>query len=166
MSSYNSGAACEAAKEGIPAVAFSAVSNDQVSYTTLTSKPNSSATKAALTYSTLTTALTKALTSPASRPILPPNVILNVNYPSTSRCTNPSQFKFVLTRLTSSSSAKDVQTGCSKSQQLPVESTVLNSSGCYVSVTVMDATTKKDVDATTQAFVLNRLGNFLTCYSS
>jgi len=58
----------------------------------------------------------------------------------------------------------DVQT-CG-STRLPVETTVVNTRGCFVSVTVIDAATKKDVNATTQAFVLNRLGSFFLCFTS
>ncbi|KAH8101299.1 sure-like protein [Cristinia sonorae] len=160
----SSGAACESALEGIPSTAFSATSNSQVSFTTLTTSPNSAATLAALLYAQLTTTFTKALVSPASRPILPPNITLNVNFPSTSGCSNASQFKFVLTRLISDSSATDVQT-CDTTH-LPVETTVVHSSGCFVSVSVIDARTKKDVDASTQAFVLNRIGGLLSCFTS
>lgn len=35
--------------------------------------------------------------------------------------------------------------------------------GCHATVSVMDANTKVDVDASTQQFVLNRLEFFLSC---
>lgn len=159
-----SGAACEAALEGIPSTAFSATSNSQVSFTTLTSNPTSTATLAALLYAQLTTSFTQTLLSSTSRPILPANITLNVNFPSTSGCSSTSQFKFVLTRLVSDSSATDVET-CG-STHLPMETTVVHSSGCFASVSVIDARTKKDVDASTQAFVLNRLGSFLSCFTN
>lgn len=159
-----SGAACEAALEGIPSIAFSGTSTSQVSFTTLTTSPTSTATLAALVYAQLTTTLTEALVSPASRPILPPNITLNVNFPSTSGCSGASDFKFVLTRLVSDSSATDVQT-CGTTH-LPVETTVARSSGCFVSISVIDASTKKDVSASTQASVLNRIGSSLSCFTS
>ncbi|TCD60669.1 hypothetical protein EIP91_009716 [Steccherinum ochraceum] len=160
------GAACEAALEGIPSTAFSATSNSQVSFTTLTTNPTSTSTLAALLYAQLTTQFTQALVSPASRPILPADITLNVNFPSTSGCSSASQFKFVLTRLISNSSATDVQT-CGTTH-LPVETktTVVHSSGCFASVSVIDARTKKDVSAQTQAVVLNRLGSFLSCFTT
>ncbi|CAK5277791.1 unnamed protein product [Mycena citricolor] len=53
--SSTSGAATEAAKEGIPAAAFSAATGDQISFTTLTTSPNSTDSRAAIVYSQLTT---------------------------------------------------------------------------------------------------------------
>ena len=53
--------------------------------------------------------------------------------------------------------------------RLPTESSVVDTTtggGCFVSVSVMNATTKADVDADTQAFVLNRLLGLLTCLPS
>ncbi|KAI0789202.1 sure-like protein [Abortiporus biennis] len=162
------GAACEAAIEGIPSVAFSGASTSQVSYTTLQSSPNSAATKAALLYSQLTVGFVEALIAPSARPILPSGITVNVNFPSTSLsgCTNIANYEFVFSRLTSDASATDVVT-CNNGGHLPTENSVIAKSGsgskCFVSVTVIDATTKKDVSATTQAAVLNRLGSFLSC---
>lgn len=158
------GAACEAAIEGIPSVAFSGDSTSQVSYTTLTSSPTSSATIAALTYSQVTVKFVQALLAPAARPILPSGITLNVNFPSTSGsgCTNAANYKFILTRLTASS-GNDVST-CGTTR-LPQESTVVASrSGCFVSVSVINASTKKDVSAATQQVVLSRLGSSLSCF--
>ncbi|KAI0370897.1 sure-like protein [Pilatotrama ljubarskyi] len=166
------GAACEAAKEGIPSVAFSASSVSQVSYTTLTSTPTSPATLSAFIYATLTTTLTEALLSPAARPILPPGITLNVNYGSTTfsssgapsgDCTSASDFRWVFTRILPSSSATDVET-CG-STKLPDEGTVVRA-GCFASVSVMNASTKADVDAAMQAAVLTRLepSGLLTCF--
>ena len=159
---HGRGAACEAAREGIPSVAFSGSSTKQVSFTTLTSSPNDAATRAALIYSQLTTILTEALLASSARPILPPNVTVNVNYPSTSNCPSASSFKFVLTRLTSNTRATDVTT-CG-TNHLPVESTAINQ-GCIVTVSVMNAVSKGDVDATTQGQVLNRISSILSCLS-
>ena len=157
-----SGAACEAAREGIPSVAFSGSSTKQVSFTTLTSSPNDAATRAALTYAQLTTTFTKALLASSARPILPTNVTVNVNFPSTSNCPSASNFKFVFTRLVSNSRATDVTT-CG-TNHLPVESTAINQ-GCIVTVSVMNAVSKSDVDATTQSQVLNRISSILSCLS-
>jgi 5'-nucleotidase len=158
-----SGAACEAAKEGIPSIATSASgsSTSQISYTTLTSSPTSSLTKSALTYATLGTTITQKLLS-GSTPILPANITLNVNYPATSStCASASNFKWVLSRITASNSATDVQT-CGTTH-LPTESSVVATSGCFISVSVMNAVTKADVDASTQAIVLNKLSGLLSC---
>ncbi|EIN05795.1 hypothetical protein PUNSTDRAFT_46640 [Punctularia strigosozonata HHB-11173 SS5] len=109
----------------------------------------------------LGTALTQTLLS-GSNPILPANITLNVNYPTTgSSCTSASSFKWVLSRINADSSAVDVET-CG-TDHLPTESSVVAKSGCFISVSVMNAVTKGDVDATTQEFVLNKLGNLLSC---
>lgn len=101
----------------------------------------------------------------SSSPILPKNTTLNVNYPrATGACEDPDAFRFVLTRINAAtgSTAPDVST-CG-TDRLPTENSIVgNTDGCFVSVSVMNATTKGDVDASTQAFILNRLGNFLTC---
>ncbi|GJF00480.1 SurE-like protein [Phanerochaete sordida] len=156
------GAACEAAKEGIPSTAFSGTSTSQVSFTTLETNPTSTATLAALAYAQLTATFTKALLASSARPVLPASTTINVNFPSTSGCSAVSDFKFVFTRLIANSSATDVTT-CG-TDHLPDETTVVHSSGCHVSVTVIDANTKKDVEATRQAAVLNRISSMLTCF--
>lgn len=161
----HSGAATEAAKEGIPSIAFNGASGSQVSYTTLTTA--SASTTAAIIYASLGTSFTTALLATpfnATAPILPPGVSLNVNFPATTgACTSASAFKFVLTRINTASllSAPDVDT-CGTSR-LPTESSVASGTGCLASVSVMNATTKGDVDAGTQGFVLNKLSGFLAC---
>lgn len=132
-----SGAASEAVKEGIPSAAFSGVSGSEVSYTTLDSSPSSTSTLAALTYAALTIKFLSALLSTSSTPILPPNVSLNVNYPAIDSCTSVSDFDFVLSRIYSDSSAVDVDT-CG-STHLPTESTVVNTDGCFASVSVFNS---------------------------
>ena len=131
-------------------------------YTTLDSDPNSTSSVAARLYASRVAKFTRALLAPVARPVLPANITLNVNLAATSGsgCTNANNFKFVLTRLVSDSSATDVQT-CG-STHLPDETKVVRSGGCFVSVTVIDANTKKDVNAATQAVVLNRLQQNLT----
>ncbi|KDQ54581.1 hypothetical protein JAAARDRAFT_60562 [Jaapia argillacea MUCL 33604] len=155
------GAACEAVKEGYPAVAFSGASGSQVSYTTL-SNTSASSTQAANLYSALTVKFTQALLA-SGTPYLPTGISVNVNYPSITNCASVSNYKFVLTRITANSSATDVTT-CG-TDHLPAESTVVAASGCYVSVSVFNASTKADVGASTQATVLNKLGSsFFSCY--
>ncbi|KAI0752162.1 sure-like protein [Fomes fomentarius] len=158
------GAACEAAKEGIPSVAFSAATASQVSYTTLDSDPNSSSTRAALIYAALTANFTRTLVAPAARPILPAGITLNVNYAGTSSsCAAASDFRWVFTRLLVNATATDV--GTCGSTHLPDEGTVVGS-GCFASVTVMNATTKSDVSADVQGKVFQRLApsGLLTCF--
>lgn len=57
--------------------------------------------------------------------------------------------------------AADVAT-CGKTR-LPTESTVVGTSGCYVSVSVGRADTKGDASARDQAVVLGKLGKMLVC---
>ncbi|KAI0744779.1 sure-like protein [Earliella scabrosa] len=161
------GAACEAAKEGIPATAFSGSTGSQVSYTTLTSSPNASSSRSAVLYAALTTNFTRTLLTPAARPVLPAGTIVNVNFASThfpnGACTSASDFRWIFTRLVQDSSAVDVNT-CGTTR-LPDEGTVVRA-GCFASVTVMNATTKSDVSAGVQAQVLQRLtpSGLLTCF--
>ncbi|KAJ7630051.1 sure-like protein [Mycena polygramma] len=154
-------AASEAALLGVPSAAFSGATGDEVSYTTLTTAPNSTDTQAALLYSALSVKfLDVLLASPA--PILPSNIVLNVNYPAaTGACTSVSAFKFVLTRLNFNLFATDVET-CGTTR-LPTESSVVEMCGCFASVSVFDASTKLDVDAATQAGVLGKLDSILSC---
>jgi len=95
-------------------------------------------------------------------PILPRNVTMNVNYPSASgACADPDAFRFVLSRINAAASgaAPDVRT-CG-TDRLPTESSVVATTpGCFVSVSVMNAVTKDDVDAATQAFVLRKLSRW------
>ncbi|KAJ3832430.1 sure-like protein [Lentinula raphanica] len=154
------GAACEAAKEGIPSTAFSAAGLSQVSFTDLNN--NNADTSAALVFSQLTVNFVNALLADGP-PFLPSGISLNVNYPAStsSSCASPFDFSFVLTRIAPNSDATDVET-CG-TDHLPGESAVVATSGCFASVSVMNATSKADVGAATQAFVLNRLDGFLSC---
>lgn len=153
------GAACEAAREGIPSVAFSASTASQISFTTLESDPNSTNTLAALAYAQLSVKFVQALTS-AEGPILPPNISINVNYPSISLCPEPFDFSFILSRILEDDTATDVEQ-CGTTH-LPAESNVVTE-GCFVSVSVFNASNKADVGADTQAFVLNRISGILSC---
>ncbi|KAJ7619512.1 sure-like protein [Roridomyces roridus] len=155
------GAATEAAKQGIPAAAFSGATASHISYTTLTTNPDSKNTRAALIYSALSVKLLETLFA-SSGPILPNNTILNVNFPSTSKCTSPDAFKFVLTRINWAFGVPDDVETCGMTR-LPTESSVLRQYGCFASVSVMDAGTKGDVDAETQAVVLEKLEGILDC---
>lgn len=157
------GAATEAAKEGIPAIAFSGTSGSQIAYTT-TPVPNYVSV-----YASLSTTLTQTLitSSGGAKPYLPSNVWLNVNFPAvtSSTCSSPSAFKFVLSRINAatSSTPKDVST-CGGKTRLPTESQVVaTKGGCFASVSVGVASTKGDASAQQQGVVLGRLGGLLSC---
>ncbi|PPQ98482.1 hypothetical protein CVT26_013883 [Gymnopilus dilepis] len=152
------GAASEAALEGIPSIAFSGATGSQVSYTTLTSQPTSSSTQAANIYTSLVLKFLSVLLA-TPKPYLPSGVSVNVNFASTSSCSSASDYKFVLTRI-SSSSTPNVNT-CGSST-LPTESSAITE-GCIATVSVFNAATKADSNSTEQAFVLNKLTSLLTC---
>ncbi|KAI0742665.1 sure-like protein [Daedaleopsis nitida] len=147
------GAACEAAREGIPAAAFSGVSGSSVSYTTLESNPSGESTRAAHIYSNLTSTFVHALTSTPG-PFLPPGVIVNVNYASIDNCPTSASYKWVFSRLVWNVFATDAET-CG-SDHLPTENEVTGA-GCFASVSVISSTNKLDVNATLQSQVHGRL---------
>lgn len=160
-----SGAACEAAKEGIPSTAFSGDSGSQVSYTTLESNPDSSSTQAAHIYGQLTVTFTQTLLASGYSPLLPAGITVNVNYPSISGCSDADDYEWVFARNVAGSSGSDVET-CG-STTLPTESDVVGTSGCYISVSVIGDTSKTDVNSTLQGAVKERLsGLSFVCLTS
>jgi 5'-nucleotidase len=146
---------------GIPSIAVSGVSTSQVSYTTLTSDPTSKASLAAEIYSVLSVAFIEKLFANSTSLILPAGTLLNINYPATDNCVDVSNFRFVLSRVEWDPFSTDVHT-CG-SNHLPTETLVHSTSGCYVSVSVVDAKIKVDVNAATQRVVLNKLSGLFTC---
>ena len=151
------GAATEASKEGIPAIAFSGTTGSQTGYT--------APVQTYMTvYADLSTNVTQSLVA-SGKPYLPSDIWLNVNYPavSDSTCSSPADFKFVLSRINSatSSTANDVKT-CG-STRLPTETTVVDTAGCYASISVGNAVNKTDANATEQAVVLEKLQSILSC---
>ncbi|KLO08832.1 sure-like protein [Schizopora paradoxa] len=158
------GAACEAAKEGVPSVAFSGSGGSQVSFTTLST--SSASTTTADVFGALGVRFVEALLASSASPILPAGVTLNVNYRAASgSCTSASAFDFVFTRVTTATKSTPADVNTCGTTRLPTEANVVNNMpGCLASVSVMNATTKADVDASTQEFVLNRIGSsFFTC---
>ncbi|KAL8951175.1 MAG: hypothetical protein Q9222_002835 [Ikaeria aurantiellina] len=156
------GAATAASKLSIPAIAFSGTTGSQISYTT-TPTPNY-----VTVYTSLSTTLTSTLLA-SGKPYLPPNIWLNVNFPASTStsCTRPSDFKYVLSRINSAESgaARDVNT-CGVTR-LPTESQVVGTTGgCYVSVSVGRADTKGDAGASEQGIVLGKLKGLLSCLPS
>ncbi|KAI4194658.1 MAG: hypothetical protein LQ350_007648 [Teloschistes chrysophthalmus] len=155
------GAATSAAKTGIPALAFSGSTGSQIPYTTLPTPAY------VTTYTTLSANITNTLLlASTSKPYLPQNVWLNINYPpsTSTSCTKPEDFGFVLSRINAATSATpaDVRT-CGKTR-LPTESAVVGTrGGCWASVSVGDAGTKGDATAAEQAVVLGKLAGVLSC---
>ncbi|RJE24822.1 acid phosphatase [Aspergillus sclerotialis] len=157
--SGTAGAATYAVKEAsIPAIAFSGKSGKHTAW-------NDHEPLHSRVYAELSTRLTGQLIA-SGTPYLPPDVWLNVNYPdvSASSCANPDDFHFVLSRMFPAVpliTDDDVETCGSK--HLPSERKVVDTSGCYASVSVGMASSKEDANATMQGVVLEKLGSFLTC---
>ena len=151
------GAAVEAAhNQGIPAIAFSGADSGSIPFDT------SPAPLRSLVYGDLATIVTNKVLE-GGAPLLPEDVFLNVNFPKiTDECNAAENFKFVLSRINPGLvSAPDVET-CG-SDRLPTESDVIGKDGCFVSISVGDASDKTTADAEKQAVVLEKLGDFLTC---
>ncbi|KZT69472.1 sure-like protein [Daedalea quercina L-15889] len=149
------GAACESAKEGIPATAFSGGTGSQVSYTTLESDPTASSSESSWLYGVLTVHYVETLLDTFFYPVLPPGIIVNVNYAPIDDCPSTFDYKWVFSRNLADANATDIWT-CG-STTLPAESDVVATSGCYNSVSVLNATTKADVGADLQLEVYTRL---------
>lgn len=127
---------------------------------------NDADTLAAEVASELTAKYVKALLADRKRPILPVGIITSVNYPAPTNtsCSSVSDFSFILTRVAPDANVTDVYT-CG-TDHLPGETEVVGMEGCFASVSVVNATSKTDADATSQAFVLQRLSGFLSCLPS
>lgn len=150
------GAAVQAIKEGVPAIAFSGTTGTQISYTDKTPLY-------AQIYADLSTNITMALID-SGKPYLPNDVWLNVNFPAVSddTCNKVSDFKFVLSRINVAFLSPDDVETCG-TNRLPTErSVVTNTQGCYVSISPGDEH-KLTADVDSQAVVLKKLGHMLSC---
>jgi len=154
------GAATEAAKEGIPAIAFSGTTGSQTEYT-------ASREPYVNVYAYLSTNVTQSLVA-SGKPYLPSNIWLNVNYPAVSGgiCSSTADFKFVLSRINSALSSTPADISTCGSSRLPTETKVVGTAGCYASISVGVATTKGDASAADQAVGLTKLATILSCLSS
>ena len=150
------GAAVYAVKQGVPAIAFSGASTGTTAWDVVPTPLRS------LVYADLATNLTNAVVA-SGKPYLPDDVWLNVNFPPvTESCSDPSQFKWVLSRINVGLfSPPDVE-HCGKTR-LPSEVDIFSRKGCLVSVSVGDANDKTTAPADKQAIVLKKLGDMLTC---
>lgn len=155
------GAAVEAAKEGIPAIAFSGSSGSPTPWNTPSVPAYSSL------YAQLAVLVTDALVADGSTPFLPPDTWLNVNFPAATAntaCSSVDDYKFVLSRINNRTpflSDDDVQV-CGR-ETLPTEASVVDTPGCFVSVSVGDAGDKTTAGRRKQRIVLDRLEGFLSC---
>jgi len=151
------GAATEAANQGLPAIAFSGKSGSARSYTTLQAGDQS------FVYAQVAQKLIGVLTATA-KPWMPSGVGLNVNLPAiSSTCASVNDFQFVLSRLYWNPLRTDVVT-CNNGGHLPDETPLLGTSGkCYVTISVFDATNKRDASVEQQTAVLGKLSSLLVC---
>ncbi|QIW98871.1 hypothetical protein AMS68_004389 [Peltaster fructicola] len=146
------GAACEAAKQGIPAIAFSGCTGSQISWEE--KDPGYSTV-----YANLSSKIAEELVS-YGKPYLPRNIWLNVNYgESSSSCSSSNDFKFVLSRILPAIPiiTKEDLLICDNNGRLPTERMVVKTPGCFASISVGEASTKSTADAHTQAVVYNKL---------
>ncbi|TCD60817.1 hypothetical protein EIP91_009486 [Steccherinum ochraceum] len=165
------GAACEGESKDIPSVAFSGITNDKVSYTTLESDPNSSATLSAHVYSALTTKFVQTLfKGAAGSRLVPKGTIVNVNYPALdfsegSLCSRPEDVMWVFARLFKAGLLDHDINTCSNNNKLPDGAAVVES-GCYASVVVLNSATKLQAGTDAQNSVLSSLNDLgWTCWS-
>jgi len=149
------GAACEAVREGVPAVALSGSSGAQTAWTAAPQVYQR-------VYADLSLNVTQALLA-SGPPYLPAGVFLNVNFGAVGddECTSAADFGFVLSRIYQSHGG-DVHT-CGNNGFLPRESTVIGASGCWASISVASASSKFDASEIAQAVVLSKLSGILTC---
>ncbi|KAH6612196.1 survival protein sure-like phosphatase/nucleotidase [Chaetomium sp. MPI-SDFR-AT-0129] len=150
------GAAVYAAKTAkIPSIAFSGASDGTIPF----SDPEAPRSKV---YADLATSLTNAVID-SGKPYLPEDVWLNVNFPKVEgQCTDVSQFKWVLSRINVGVFSEPDTEQCGGTR-LPTETSVLDTDGCYISVSVGDANDKTTAPAEKQAVVLEKLQSILTC---
>lgn len=152
------GAASHAVQEhGIPGLAFSGRSGSRTAWNATGPYP-----LASRVYADLATHVTERIIQ-AGTPYLPGGVYLNVNFPkvSDSECSGKNEVKYVLSRIFDTLDEDDVETCGSK--KLPSETSVVHSDGCYASISVGLAETKKDANSTLQAEVLHKLGDLVSC---
>ncbi|KAL8960654.1 MAG: hypothetical protein Q9193_002677 [Seirophora villosa] len=155
------GAATEAAKSGIPAIAFSGTSGSQIGWTAPTPLYAS-------VYADLSTNVTQQLAA-TCKPFLPPNTWLNVNFPavSSSSCSSVKDFRFVLSRINSAGSGTAADVNRCGTTRLPTEKAVVATKpGCWASISVGKADTKGDATAEVQAVVAEKLAALLSCLPS
>lgn len=162
LASGTVGAATEAAKEGIPAIAFSGSTGSQTAWTAAPETYEQ-------VYADLSTNITQTLLA-SGAPYLPDGIWLNVNYPAVSdgSCDNVAEYHFVLSRIFPAIpilTPKDVVT-CGNEGRLPTETSVVETAGCYASISVGVATTKLDASAANQQVVLAKLSSILSCLPS
>lgn len=155
------GAAVEAVRSNIPAVAFSVASTATAPWD---ADPRSRTMPAkSRVYAELARNLTEKLIA-SGKPYLPEGVFLNVNIrEATDKCADASRYKWILTRITPGLTSPPDVKWCG-SRRLPTETDViLKRSGCYVAVSIGDASDKTTVNDKRQGVVLEKIRDMLSC---
>ncbi|KAK2036824.1 5'/3'-nucleotidase sure [Colletotrichum somersetense] len=142
----------------IPAIAFSAASGGKRLPWDTSPKP----VRCKL-YAVLATQLVGKLTQ-GNKPYLPRDTWLNVNFPTVSdaHCTDPDDFKWVLSRVSSKFASRPDVKICG-SERLPDERRVIDTQGCYISISVANSKDKATASREKQKEVVKKLNNFLSC---
>lgn len=140
---------------GIPALAFSGASEDRVAW-------NETAPESGLLYAELATKLTNKVID-AGTPYLPEGIFLNVNFPEYGGdCKAANSFEFVLSRINPGTVSEPDVEWCD-SDRLPTETDVIDAEGCFVAVSIGDASDKTTVNDDRQGVVLEKLKDILVC---
>ncbi|THX75146.1 acid phosphatase [Aureobasidium pullulans] len=153
------GAATHASILGIPSIVFSGQTNHRHAWKAI--PPLHSRL-----YSALATNLTNTLLA-SGPPYLPPLTFLNVNFAAADPglCDQESNFRFVMTRLYPAFpglSGKDISV-CGGDQRLVTEEKVLKTQGCWISVSLGRAITKRDAPMEEQKVVYEKLKSLFVC---
>lgn len=150
------GAASYAARQGIPALAFSGADGGRHAW------DESPVNKYSVVYAEAATNFTNFLVA-QGKPYLPNNVFLNINFPDVKgECDGADSYKYVLSRINPGIFSKPDVDWCG-SKRLPTELDVYNKKGCYVPVSVGDAADKTTVNDERQQQVLDKLKSILVC---
>lgn len=145
-----------ASQAGIPAIAFSGASDGRLAWNT-DPVPERSAV-----YAQLAARLTAKIVD-SGTPYLPENIFLNVNFPEVDdECASADDFQFVLSRINPGVVSEPDVEWCG-GDRLPVELDVSNADGCFVSVSIGDATDKTTANDDRQDAVLAKLKDMLVC---
>ena len=156
------GTAVEAARKGVPAIAFSLsrMPGDPKAFHKKTRYWN-------LIYLNLAEKVVQTIAD-QGYPYLPNNTWLNVNLHAVGgygECEEMRKYQFVLTRMHPAIpfvTGPDAET-CENGGRLPTESLLMESNGCYVSISVGEADHKDDASLEEQDTVLRKLESILSC---
>lgn len=149
-------AAFAAHNRSVPAIAFSGASYSQAPWS------EDPPPAASVVYAELALTLTEHIVAQGA-PYLPEDTFLNVNFPEAEGdCADAANYEWVLTRIKPGvMSAPDAE-WCG-SRDLPNEIDIAEMPGCYISVSVADASDKATINDSRQKVVLDKLQDLLSC---